>query len=233
LQTLRGEIVQRPPSLTEKTRYARELLRDALKRHGADRVAVAFTGGKDSTLALFLWQQTLLDASSGTPPLALNLDTGLKFPQVLAFRDQLARDWGVRLHIARPQSARTPAAVDKVACCKERKIEPLLAAIGELGVTLLITGIRADEHPSRAALPFLEQCTGHRRLHPLLAFNEMDVWAAIQEYGLPWVPLYERGYRSLGCVPCTALPRDGGNERSGRATQKEAAMEDLRALGYF
>jgi phosphoadenosine phosphosulfate reductase len=225
--------VQRPASLTEKTRNALELLRRALERHGADRVAVAFTGGKDSTLALFLWRQTLRDASAGTSPLALNLDTGVKFPEVLAFRDQLVRNWGVRLHIARPRDARAPVALDKAACCEERKIRPLLAAIGELGLKLLITGIRADEHPSRASLPFLEQCAGHDRLHPLLAFSEMDVWAAIQEHDLPWAPLYERRYRSLGCVPCTALPSEGGDERSGRAPQKEAVMADLRALGYF
>jgi phosphoadenosine phosphosulfate reductase len=200
-----------------------------LERHSADRVAVAFTGGKDSTLALFLWRQTL--ASSGASPLALNLDTGVKFPEVLDFRDRLVRNWGVRLHIARPQNARAPVAT--AACCEERKIEPLLTAIRELGITLLITGIRADEHPSRAALPFLEQCAGHSRLHPLLAFSEMDVWTAIQEHALPWAVLYERGYRSLGCVPCTDLPRTGGDERSGRAPQKEAVMDDLRALGYF
>ena len=225
--------MQRPPSLTEKTRHAQALLREALERHSADRVAVAFTGGKDSTLALFLWRRTLLDASSGMAPLALNLDTGVKFPEVLDFRDRIARTWGVRLHIAHPRNARAPVAVDKAACCKERKIEPLLAAIGELGVTLLITGIRADEHPSRAALPFCEQCAGHERLHPLLGFSEMDVWAAVQEYGLSWAPPYERGYRSLGCVPCTGLPGAGGDERSDRAAEKEAIMGDLRALGYF
>jgi len=211
----------------------REFLRDALERHSADHIALAFTGGKDSTLALFFWRQTLREASPRTSPLALHLDTGVKFPEVLDFRDQLVRDWGVRLHAARPQSTRAPVALDKTACCRERKIEPLLAAMRELGVTLLITGIRADEHPSRAALPILEHCAGHDRLHPLLAFSEMDVWAAIQEHGLPWSSLYAQGYRSLGCVPCTELPRKGGDERSGRAPQKEAVMEDLRALGYF
>jgi len=217
----------------EKTRHARELLREALENNSADRVALAFTGGKDSTLALFLWRQTLLETSGEIPPLALNLDTGVKFPEVLDFRDQIARNWGVRLHIVRPQTTHVPVAIDKAACCKERKIEPLFAAIEKLGVTLLITGIRADEHPSRAALPFLEQGTGHSRLHPLLAFSEMDVWAAIQENELPWCSLYEQGYRSLGCVPCTELPTKGGDERSGRAPRKEALMEDLRALGYF
>jgi len=225
--------VQRPPSLKEKTQRALGLLRNALEDHGAERVAVAFTGGKDSTLALFLWCRTLQEASVGTAPSALNLDTGVKFPEVTAFRDRLVRALGVRLHIARPQNPRAPVAVDKAACCRERKIEPLLAAIQELGITLLITGIRADEHPSRAGLPALEPGAGHSRLHPLLAFSEMDVWAAIQEHDLPWAPLYEQGYRSLGCVPCTDLPSKGGDERSGRAAQKEAIMQDLRALGYF
>jgi phosphoadenosine phosphosulfate reductase len=217
----------------EKTRHALTLLREALERHDARRVAVAFTGGKDSTLALFLWRRTLLEASAKTAPLALNLDTGVKFPEILDFRDQFARSFGVRLHIARPRATRAPVALDKAACCKERKIVPLLEAIRELGVSLLITGVRADEHPSRADLPAFEQCGGHERLHPLLAFSEMDVWSAIQEHELPWAPLYERGYRSLGCMPCTDPPGVDGNERSGRAAHKEAIMEDLRALGYF
>ena len=225
--------VQRPPSLAEKTAYAQELLRNALGHHTVDRVAVAFTGGKDSTLALFFWRQTLLEASSGEPPLALHLDTGVKFPEILDFRDQLTRRWEIRLHIAYPLTTGVPVAIDKAACCKARKIDPLFAAIKELGVTLLITGIRADEHPSRAALSCLEQCSGHKRLHPLLAFSEMDVWAAIQEHDLPWPPLYAQGYRSLGCMPCTELPRNDEGERSGRSVQKEAIMEDLRALGYF
>ena len=232
--------MQRPPSLGEKTRHAQDLLRAALERHHPDRVAVAFTGGKDSTLALFFWRHALLEAGNAAlcrepspPPLALNLDTGVKFPEILEFRDQLVSDWGVRLHIARARNTCAPVGIDKAACCKERKIDPLLAAVKEFGITMLITGIRGDEHPSRAVLPSLEQCAGHERLHPLLAFNEMDVWAAIQEHGLPWSALYERGYRSLGCVPCTELPREGGDERSGRAGQKEAIMESLHALGYF
>ena len=225
--------MQRPSSLTEKICHAQELLRGVLACHDVDRVAVAFTGGKDSTLALFLWRQVLLETSSGASPLALHLDTGVKFPEVLELRDQCARNWGVRLHVARPQNTRVPVGIDKAACCKARKIDPLLTAIKELGVTLLITGIRADEHPSRAALSVFEECSGHKRLHPLLTFSEMDVWAAIQEHDLPWVHLYARGYRSLGCVPCTELPRKDGGERSGRAVQKEAIMEDLHALGYF
>jgi phosphoadenosine phosphosulfate reductase len=194
---------------------------------------VAYTGGKDSTLALFFWRMTLADLDPGARVLALSLDTGVKFPEALDFRDRIAGQWGVRLHVARPASFRVPLAVDKAACCGERKITPLLAALEELGVSLLITGIRADEHPSRGELSAVERRASHQRLHPLLHFTEMDVWAATQRHGLPWCPLYDRGYRSLGCVPCTALPGNGEGERSGRAPQKEAVMEDLRALGYF
>ncbi len=226
--------MQRPASLAEKTEAALELLRGAAARHASGRVAVAFTGGKDSTLALFLWRRVLAERNPEARALAINLDTGAKFPEVLAFRDDLARQWSVDLHIARPRPPfAVPAAVNKAACCAERKIAPLHAAIEELGVTLLITGIRADEHPSRAALPAVERHAEHERLHPLLHFTEMDIWAATQEHRLPWCALYGQGYRSLGCVPCTALPGRGGGERSGRAAEKEAVMDDLRALGYF
>lgn len=225
--------MQRPASLREKTEHALAALRSAAARHACARSAVAFTGGKDSTLALFLWRRVLAERDPAARALAINLDTGLKFPEILAFRDALAGQWKIDLHIARPTLFSVPAAVDKTACCAERKIAPLAAALDKLGITLLITGIRADEHASRAALPVLERRETHERLHPLLDFTEMDIWAATQKYGLPWCGLYNQGYRSLGCVPCTALPGRGGTERSGRAAEKEAVMDDLRALGYF
>ncbi|HEU6438014.1 MAG TPA: phosphoadenosine phosphosulfate reductase family protein [Nitratidesulfovibrio sp.] len=226
-------------SLDAKIDAARQLLRAVLAQHGPHRVAVAWTGGKDSTLALALWRGVLRDATPDARPLALNLDTGCKFPEVIALRDRLADEWGVTLHIARPDvPSGYPVAADRAACCRDLKVAPLLRALRELDVDVLLTGIRRDEHPDRAARPVRElvEEPPHQRVHPVLDFSEMDVWAATMQLGLPHCELYDRGYRSLGCMPCT-LPPQGMQgevgERAGRAADKEAMLASLHALGYF
>ncbi len=229
-------------SLDAKIDAARQLLREVLAQHGPDRVAVAWTGGKDSTLALALWRGVLHEKAPGACPLALNLDTGCKFPEVIALRDRLAVEWGVTLRIARPDvPPGYPVAADRAACCRDLKVIPLLRALRELDVAVLLTGIRRDEHPDRAARPMREPVDEppHLRVHPVLDFSEMDVWAATMQLGLPHCELYDRGYRSLGCMPCT-LPPEGvqgaqgvGAERAGRAADKEAMLASLHALGYF
>lgn len=225
--------------LDEKMAQARRLLREQLCAHGPRRVGVAWTGGKDSTLVLALWRDVLREAGhADAAPLALNLDTGCKFPEIITFRDEQAAAWGVELHVARPDvAADYPVAHDRAACCRELKVRPLLRAVSRLGLAVLLTGIRRDEHPDRAERPAVEPVAdpAHLRAHPLLDFTEMDVWAATMQLGLPHCVLYDRGYRSLGCVPCTLPPGEatGGGERAARAPDKEAVLSSLHALGYF
>lgn len=225
------------PVLEGRLAAARAFLRAAALAAAPGRVAVAWTGGKDSTLALWLWRAVLAEVAPGVRPRAVNLDTGCKFPQVLAFRDALAEAWGVDLHVARPgvDLESYPVAVDKVACCRDLKVRPLAGAVAALDIAVLVTGVRADEHPARAARPAAEVHADppHLRLAPLWHCTEFDVWAATLDHGLPFCALYTQGYRSLGCVPCTALPDPGAGERSGRDQDKERHMETLRSLGYF
>lgn len=231
-------------SLDVKIAEARQLLREALARYGPERVVVAWTGGKDSTLALALWRGVLRSDAPRARPVALNLDTGYKFPEVLAFRDRLAIEWAVDLHVVRPDvPSGYPVAVDRAACCRDLKVAPLLRALAERDVAVLLTGIRRDEHPDRAGRNAREPVAEppHLRMHPVLECTEMDVWAATMQLGLPHCALYDRGYRSLGCVPCTRSPevaRTAGaagteGERAGRAADKEAVLASLHALGYF
>ena len=198
------------------------------------RIAVAWTGGKDSSVALFLWRSLLRARGLGRAR-ALNLDTGLKFPEINAFRDRISEEWDIDLHIARPEKdlSAYPVARDKLACCQDLKIEPLHKALRGQGISVLITGLRRDEHEARARLPFLEERLEppHLRANPLAAWTEMDVWAFTLERGLPYCSLYDAGYRSLGCRPCTRLDLTG--ERSGRDQDTERRMEELRSLGYF
>jgi len=231
--------------LDTKIARARLVLEELLNVPGLDpsRIAVAFTGGKDSGVALFFWRLALATAGRG-PLRAISVDTGFKFPQVTAFRDELAEKWGVELTLARPgvDLARYPVGQDKLACCRDLKIGPLHAAMRGLDIRALITGIRRDEHPSRAERPYVEERGGetepaHWQVNPLLDWTELDIWAFITGQGLPYCALYHEGYRSLGCMPCTTkcegceLGSEG--ERAGRDQDKESQMEALKSLGYF
>lgn len=219
-------------TLVEKTALAKDRMREVLERFGLG-TTVGWTGGKDSTVVLALWREVLREGAPGAPLTALNLDTGCKFPEVLAFRDQLARKWGVDVHIVRPavELNRYPLAVDPVACCGDLKIRPLNAAIARLAIPALLTGVRADENPDRADRPWLEDHGDHVRALPILEWTELDIWTFMVRENIPWCSLYDHGYRSLGCVPCTS--RSGHGERSGRDSRKEERMGQLRSLGYF
>jgi phosphoadenosine phosphosulfate reductase len=219
-------------TLADKIGLARSRMAEVLECYGPG-TAVGWTGGKDSTVVLALWRDVLREAAPDATLRALNLDTGCKFPEVLAFRDQLAREWSVELQVARPRVdlKRYPLAVDPVACCGDLKIRPLNEAIARLSIPALLTGVRADENPDRADRPWLEDHGDHVRALPILEWTELDIWTFMVREGIPWCTLYDQGYRSLGCVPCTS--RSGRGERSGRDAAKEERMGQLRSLGYF
>ncbi|MEJ5242570.1 MAG: phosphoadenosine phosphosulfate reductase family protein [Desulfomicrobiaceae bacterium] len=194
------------------------------------RVAVCWTAGKDSTVALHLWREVV--AAAGARPLAVTIDTGWKFPEIREFRQRLAGAWDVDLRVFTPQEISLPVAADPVQCCAARKVLPLRRAVQELGLAALIIGVRADEHPERAATGWQWEVDGHVRIAPLLEWSEVDIWTYHAWAQIPWCPLYDQGYRSLGCVPCTSRSHDLA-ERSGRDLRKETHMASLRSLGYF
>lgn len=222
--------------LDDLVRTTETVLADLLRTVDPARVRVAWTGGKDSTVVLFIWK-TLLDHHGLGPVRAINLDTGCKFPEVMAFRDRLAAEWTVDMFVAHPAVPLDgyPLAEDPVVCCRERKVEPLKAALRETGATHLITGIRRDEHPDRVDRLPLESRDdpAHTMVNPVLDWSEFDIWAFHHRFDLPHCELYDQGYRSLGCRPCTARPGAGEGERSGRNQRKERVLSRLTSLGYF
>jgi phosphoadenosine phosphosulfate reductase len=150
----------------------------------------------------------------------LFLDTVHHFAQTLHYRDEIARRWQLNLVTLR---AETPAPGlwhdDTKACCGRHKVEPLFAALGRHDVWF--TGLRRGQSASRAALAEVEPfrvSPAHevRKVSPLAGWTTKDVWAYARAHEIPLLPLYELGYTSIGCEPCTSLPLDPANERSGR-----------------
>jgi phosphoadenosine phosphosulfate reductase len=157
----------------------------------------------------------------------LFLDTGYHFAETYAYRDRMTSEWQLNLinllpaHTVAEQEAEHgllyQSAPDQ--CCKLRKVEPLFKAVAEHRVW--ITGLRREQAKSRAALEesALFTLPGGKqvlKLAPLAAWTARDVWYACESLLIPLLPLYERGYSSIGCEPCTSLPLDPNDARSGR-----------------
>lgn len=157
----------------------------------------------------------------------LFLDTGYHFAETYAYRDRIAQEWKVRLINLLPlttvaeQEAQHgllyQTSPDR--CCAARKVEPLFRAVSNYKVW--ITGLRREQAKTRASLEesalfTLPGGTQVLKLSPLAHFTTADVWYACEELGIPLLPLYARGYSSIGCEPCTSLPLDPSDARSGR-----------------
>jgi phosphoadenosine phosphosulfate reductase len=151
----------------------------------------------------------------------LFLETFHHFPQTLTYRDELTAKWGlnlVNLHAPEPRVGLWQTESTQ-ACCAHHKVGPLFAALE--GYDVWYTALRRDQSPSRAALqedePFkLPSGRMIRRVAPLAAWTARDVWRYAKEHGIELMPLYDLGYTSIGCEPCTTLPLDPNNPRSGR-----------------
>jgi phosphoadenosine phosphosulfate reductase len=150
----------------------------------------------------------------------LFLDTVHHFAQTLEYRDEIARRW--RLNLVTLRAAEPAPGLwqqDTKACCARHKVEPLFAALAQHDVWF--TGLRRDQSPSRAALaeiePFrLSPDQEIRKVSPLARWSTRDVWSYAKAHDIPLLRLYDLGYTSIGCEPCTSLPLDPDNERSGR-----------------
>ena len=162
----------------------------------------------------------------------LFLETGYHFPETLAYRDQITQLWKLNLvNLEAQQSVAdqeaqfgilNQTAPDK--CCKLRKVEPLFAGLA--GYDTWFTGLRREQSPTRANLQAAEpfKLPGGRelnRISPLYDWTRRDVWQYMQAHNIPELSLYAQGYTSIGCQPCTALPADPDNARSGRWQGKQ------------
>ncbi len=237
-------------------------------------IGILWSMGKDATTMLWMIRKAFLGK---IPFTVLHVDTGHKFKEMYAMRDRYAKEWGLKLVVEQAEFVEDP---DKHReRCGEIKANALRAAIQKHKFDAIFVGIRRDEHVLRTKERFFsprdkefkwdykEQPLGmwgllndtleegeHMRIHPLLDWNELDLWRYIKKENIPINELYlSKGgyrYRSLGCVPCTRpVPSEAKDvdeiiaelrttefsERSGRLSAREQTevMQKLRALGYF
>ena len=150
----------------------------------------------------------------------LFLDTVHHFSQTYAYRDELADRWKlnvINLRAAEPSVGLWQTSTD--ACCARHKVEPLFSALEAYDVWF--TGLRRQQSASRANLaevePFrLPSGKSIAKVSALAAWTTKDVWMYVKAHAIPLLPLYELGYTSIGCEPCTSLPLDPSDPRSGR-----------------
>lgn len=200
----------------EKTQ---ELISEAFKQ-GQNPVLTCSFQAEDVALLALLREQ-----SPAVP--VLFLDTGYHFPEVYAYRDQIAALWGINLINVLPAEtvAEQEAHLgllyqsDPGACCRRRKTEPLFGALA--AYDLWFTGMRREQAKTRAHLEPLAQASlpsGQPivKANPLFDWTSSEVFAFLAVREIPVLSLYDQGYTSVGCAPCTSLPSVPGDPRSGR-----------------
>ena len=160
----------------------------------------------------------LLESKPDIP--VLFLETFHHFAETLKYRDEMTAAWNlnlVTLKAAEPTIGLWQTSTER--CCAVHKVGPLFSALEQYDVWF--TALRREQSPSRANLQEIEPFrlpSGKmiQRVSPLASWTTKDVWKYAKEHGIPLLPLYEVGYTSIGCEPCTTPPLDPDNPRSGR-----------------
>ncbi len=146
---------------------------------------------------------------------AFTIDTGVLFPETLATWKQFEDRFGIKLEVLDARSPDAPWTAER--CCGEAKVTAL--ELGLSDVDAWITGLRREQGPTRAATgkPERDERRGIWKVSPLADWTEKDLWRYIAEHDLPYHPLHDQGYASIGCAPCT----QPGAGREGRWTGQD------------
>ena len=209
-----------PLSLTEtdlEALTAEDVLRWAHEVFG-DRLCLSCSWQKQSSVLVHMVSELGLDMD------VIELDTHLFFKETYETRERLVKRYGLQLirpdilTVAEQHRLEGPNLWERSPdrCCHIRKVEPLLRALDPYDAW--ISGIRRDQSPSRAATKKLEDSEryGVWKVQPLADWSEVDVWNYINANDIPYNPLHDAGYRSIGCIPCTRPTRPDEEERAGR-----------------
>jgi phosphoadenosine phosphosulfate reductase len=172
-----------------------------------------------------------------------NLETGYQFPETLALRERIKEKYGIEVELVRPELSVAEYenlhdgpvySVKPDQCCHDRKIQPLRRLLRKYDAWL--SAIRRDQTEHRAQTRVVQWDTkfGLIKISPLLNWSKRQVWAFIAKHNIPYNPLHDSGYPSIGCWPCTRTVAAGEDERSGRwagSSKKECGLHIIEHEG--
>ena len=196
---------------------------------------IAFSGAEDVALID-------IAVKTGLPFSVFTLDTGRLHPETYRFIEKVRTHYGVAIELMSPAAEPLQAFVEKKGlfsfyddghgeCCGIRKLEPMRRALSKQRAW--ITGQRRDQSPTRTDVAVL-QVDSHKglggepllKLNPLAAWSLQKVWSYIRANDVPYNALHDQGFVSIGCEPCTRVPRPGEHERAGRWWWEEATKRE-------
>jgi phosphoadenosine phosphosulfate reductase len=199
------------------------------------RTALAFSGAEDVLLVHFA-------ARLEQKPAIFTLDTGRLHPETYGFLERVRDEYGLALEVLNPDPTALEALVAEKGlysfyrdghqeCCGIRKVAPLRRRLA--AADAWITGQRRDQSPSRAAVPLLELDSANAqagqslvKVNPLANWSLEQVWDTIRLLEIPYNPLHDVGFISIGCEPCTRAVAPGQHEREGRWWWDEATIRE-------
>lgn len=203
---------------------AEDLVADVVRRaaeQGRDNVCLTSSFQTEDMVVLHMLRKHLPQMP------VIFLETGYHFAELIAYRDLMVREWGLNLVNALPVTTLEQHKkefgllhiVEPTKCCAIRKVEPLMRSLEPF--SWWFTGLRREQSPTRAGLKKVED----HRLPSGKSLKKVSVladwgWDRVEGYardhGIPRLGLYDQGYTSIGCEPCTAVPAAGADARSGR-----------------
>jgi phosphoadenosine phosphosulfate reductase len=213
-----------------------QVMERILSRYGA-RAAISFSGAEDVMLID-------LAAKSGHPFSVFSLDTGRLHAETLRFIERVRKHYGIEISVTAPDTVAVEDLVRKKGlfsfyddghseCCGIRKVGPLRRVLTRYGAW--ITGQRRDQSPTRADVPLVQLDTNQGsdgrilKVNPLAEQSLSEVWTYLHDEKVPYNPLHDEGFVSIGCEPCTRPPKPGEHERAGRwwwedSTKRECGL---------
>lgn len=188
-------------------------------KHFFPKLTMATAFGPEGCVILH-W---LAEIEPRTP--VFNLDTGYQFKETLELRDRIAKRYGIEVELKRPALSVAEYEAEHGGplyktnpdkCCFDRKITVLKQAA--VGMKAWMSGIRRDQSPDRAKAPIVgwDKKFGLVKISPLANWSKQQVWKLIVDQDVPYNPLHDQGYTSIGCWPCTRAVMFGEDERAGR-----------------
>jgi phosphoadenosine phosphosulfate reductase len=225
ISSLEAELAQQSPQA---------ILKRALELF--DNIAISFSGAED--VVLIDMAQRLNKTVQ-----VFSLDTGRLHPETYQFIDRVRTHYDIAIEVMYPDATQVEALVREKGlfsfytdghkeCCDIRKVAPLRRKLATLDAW--ITGQRQDQNPAtRGNVPVVQADMGFSapdrpliKFNPLSSWTSADVWMYIRSYDVPYNPLHERGFVSIGCEPCTRATLPNQHEREGRWWWEDAAKKE-------